>query len=139
MPSRDARNWMLSEALNALARAENLQRRFFALSPNAESGPPCWEPPVDILETEREILVLVALPGVDTKQVEVRIDGNALLVRGRRMLPAEFRNATIHRLELPQGRFERRIPIPAGQYAIRTRAVDGCLELVLEKTTGDAQ
>jgi HSP20 family molecular chaperone IbpA len=51
------------------------------------------------------------------------------------MFPAELRNAIIHRLELPQGRFERRVPLPAGRYtAVRRSASDGYLLIVLEKS-----
>ena len=39
-----------------------------------------------------------------------------LLIAGERVLPQELRTATIHRLELPQGRFERQVPLPAGRY-----------------------
>ena len=49
------------------------------------------------------------------------------------MLPPELQRAVIHRLELPQGRFERRIPLPAGRYALRSAAGYGCLVFTLEK------
>jgi HSP20 family molecular chaperone IbpA len=46
-----------------------------------------------------------------------------------------LRTATIHRLELPQGRFERRIELPAGRYdSVRRTAVNGCLVISLTKT-----
>ena len=78
--------------------------------PRGETLGPCWEPPVDVLETEHEVLVFVALPGVDPAGVEARIEDGQLVVSGRRILPPELRRAVIHRLELPQGRFERRDP-----------------------------
>ena len=102
--------------------------------PPRRDGPgPCWEPPVDVLETDTEILVLVALPGVDPARVEAAIEDGQLVVRGRRVLPPQLRRAVIHRLELPQGRFERRIPLPAGRYALQAGAGYGCLVLTLEK------
>lgn len=133
MAARDRENWMMSEALNALARAERMQRRFFDLS-SKTSGEPCWEPPMDVLETEREILVFIALPGVNPDRMEVLLEGSELIVRGRRVLPPELRRAVIHRLELPQGRFERRIALPGGQYTIHRQTMDGCLLLRLDKT-----
>ena len=46
-----------------------------------------------------------------------------------------MRTAIIHRLELPQGRFERRIRLPAGRYsAIHRSEFKGCLLVTLEKT-----
>jgi len=116
-----------------LARAERLHREFFRPIQSA-SRLPAWEPPVDILETVREVLVLVALPGVDAERVEVATEGGDLIFAGVRTLPAELRTAVIHRLELPQGRFERRVRLPAGAYSgIRRAVVDGCLLITLQK------
>jgi HSP20 family protein len=127
-------NWMLSEAIDTLARAERLHRQFFSLQPSAGSQESSWEPPIDVLETEQEILILVALPGVDPEDVEAVIDSGTLIVSGRRVLPVELRNARIHRLELPQGRFERRIVLPIGRYAVSRFAVNGCIVLRLAKS-----
>ncbi len=116
-----------------LARAERLHQQFFQ---PVRSGlrQPAWEPPVDLLETEREVLVLVALPGVDPQRVEAAIEGGDLIVGGSRVLPPEWRSAVIHRLELPQGRFERRLRLPAGRYgAVRHTTAFGCLVISLEK------
>jgi len=50
------------------------------------------------------------------------------------VLPPELRTATIHRLELPQGRFERRVRLPTGRYRdVRRSAADGCLVVTLRK------
>jgi HSP20 family protein len=98
---------------------------------------PVWEPPVDVLETERAVLVLVALPGVNPDRVEASIDGSDLVFSGNRVYPAEMRTAIIHRLELPQGRFERRVRLPAGRYsAVQRSACDGCLVITLQKSGG---
>ena len=116
-----------------LARAERLNRELFRPLA-AVARLPAWEPPVDMLETEREVLVLVALPGVNPDRVEAAIDGGDLVVAGMRVLPSELRTAVIHRLELPQGRFERRVRLPAGRYsAVRRSVADGCLLVALEK------
>jgi HSP20 family protein len=127
-------NWMLSEAIDSLARADRLHRQFFSLQPSAGSQESSWEPPVDVLETDEEILILVALPGVNPEEVEAVIDGGTLIVSGRRVLPVELRDARIHRLELPQGRFERRIVLPIGRYAVSRFAVNGCIVLRLSKS-----
>jgi len=87
-----------------------------------------------VLETEREFLILIALPGVDPDQVAAVIDNGTLIISGHRVLPAELRSARIHRLELPQGHFERRIALPAGRYAVSRFAVHGCVGLRLSKT-----
>ncbi|HEV2650798.1 MAG TPA: Hsp20/alpha crystallin family protein, partial [Rhizomicrobium sp.] len=95
---------------------------------------PQWEPPVDVLETPLEVLIFVALPGVNPDRVETRIEGGALVLSGVRQLPRELRTAVIHRLELPQGRFFRRIGLPAGRYSsVHSTSVDGCLIVALKK------
>ncbi len=81
------------------------------------------------------MLVLVALPGVDLGEVKALIDSGQLIISGDRTYPAEMRTAVIHRLELPQGRFERRIDLPAGRYsAIHRSASNGCLLITLQKS-----
>ncbi len=127
------RHWMWSVACEMLARAERLHRELFRpLESSARH--PVWEPPVDILETEREVLVLVALPGVNQDAAEAVIEDGHLLIAGTRTLPPELTTAVIHRLELPQGRFQRRVSLPAGRYSgIRRTAVDGCLLIILQK------
>jgi HSP20 family molecular chaperone IbpA len=126
------RNWMWSEACEMLARAERLHRELFR--PAGLAAVPSWEPPVDMLETEGEVIVLVALPGVNPDQVDAAVDGNELVVAGTRVLPAELGTAVIHRLELPQGRFERRVRLPPGRYnAVHRSAADGCLVITLQK------
>ncbi len=130
------RDWMWSEACDMLARADRMHRSFFSPTKGSTQSP-AWEPPVDVIETEREVIVLVALPGVDASHSEAVIDGGELVVSGTRVLPKELHTATIHRLELPQGRFARRVPLPAGRYRTARRAsVDGCLLIALEKVEG---
>jgi HSP20 family protein len=113
------RDWMWSEAFAMLARVDRLHREFFRPVGSA-SHQPAWEPPVDILETVHEVLVFVALPGVDAEQVEAAIDGDDLVIAGTRLLPRELQTAVIHRLELPQGRFERRVRLPGNNEATHT-------------------
>ncbi|HEV2631339.1 MAG TPA: Hsp20/alpha crystallin family protein [Pseudolabrys sp.] len=132
----DFRNdWMWSEACEVLVRAERMHREFFRPIRTA-ARVPAWEPPVDVLETDRDVLVFFALPGVDPDRVEAVIEDGTLLVAGLRVLPPELQTATIHRLELPQGRFEKRVRLPAGRYAnVRRSMANGCLLITLEKGT----
>jgi len=66
-------NWMLSEAIEQLSRAERMHRQFFSLTAAAESRGSTWEPPIDVIETNDEVLIFVALPGVDPGGVEAVI------------------------------------------------------------------
>ncbi|MDX3909827.1 MAG: Hsp20/alpha crystallin family protein [Sphingobium sp.] len=135
MTSDRSRKWMWGDAVVLLDQMQRLNHQGFAPG-RAAGGGANWEPPADMLETDHEVLVLVALPGVDVEQTEAIIEDGMLVVRGRRILPAELRTARIHRLELPQGRFERRLPLPAGRYdAVHRSSVNGCLLVTLHKAS----
>jgi HSP20 family protein len=132
MSGNDTIDWMLSEAIKSLSRTERLHSQLFILQSGTPE--PSWEPPIDVLETDAEMLIFVALPGVDPERVEAIIENGTLVISGSRALPAELRNARIHRLELPQGRFERQIALPSGRYAVSRFAVNGCVVFRLLKS-----
>jgi HSP20 family molecular chaperone IbpA len=124
---------MWAEALQMLSQAERLQRQLFHPG-GRRASEACWEPPVDVLETDREVLILAALPGVDPEDVATVIEDGVLVLSGRRTLLPQLQTAVIHRLELPQGCFERRIPLPAGRYdGVRRVVTNGCLQVSLRK------
>jgi len=130
MRSRDSTSWMWGDALSMLEQAERLHRQFFRAG---QSGAQCWEPPVDIIEGQDAIAVLVALPGVPADAISVTFDADGVRIAGVRRLPAS-RTARIHRLEIPYGRFERRVALPL--HALEPAApelVDGCLVITLKK------
>lgn len=132
MKRRDPSPWMWSEAVDLLDRAERLQRQFFRLSAGAER--PRWEPPIDVYASGDEILVEVALPGVVPDRVELVCTPGELMVRGDRRLPVRRGDAAIQRLEIPYGRFERRLTLPAGAWAlVGQEFANGCLQLLLAR------
>ena len=134
MRSRDPRSWMWAEALELLQDAERLQRQFFRIG--VLQGAPCWEPPVDLYEHGNELMLLVALPGVTPQQLQVVLTPTQIIVRGERSLPTNSRRAAIHRLEIPYGRFERRIALPAGEFELIDQGLElGCLVLQLRRIT----
>ncbi len=133
MAIKDNERWMWSEACEMLMRAERLHRQLFQPEGGARQAP-AWEPPADVFETSSHVVIYVALPGVDPDHVELAINGGELVISGARRIPAELRDAAIHRLELPQGRFRRHIPLPTGAYdQIAKKAADGCLLILLRK------
>jgi HSP20 family molecular chaperone IbpA len=129
----DPAAWMWADAVQMLSKAERLQRQLFHPA-GRRPGKACWEPPVDVIETEREVLILAALPGVDPEAVQTVIEDGVLILSGTRVLPPELATAVIHRLELPQGCFERRVRLPAGRYdSVRRAVANGCLLVSLHK------
>lgn len=133
MPSRDLERWMWAEACALLDQAERLQRQFF--DPPGRRGPNrAWQPPVDIYSTGNELVIMAALPGVTSERLEVGIDGGTLVIAGERRPPEALRGHHVQRLEIPRGRFERRLRLPPGAYHIeRLELRHGCLLLVLHR------
>ena len=123
---------MWAEARRVIERAERLHQRFFDLAGSAQE--PCWEPPVDMMETDSGLFIEIALPGVDPQRIEARFEGGILAVIAERDLRLPAEPALIRRLELPHGRFERRVPLPGGRYELeRQQLINGCLQIFLRK------
>ena len=130
MRSRDLTSWMWGDALSMLEQADRLQRQFFRA---CAADPHCWEPPIDVVETMDAEIVYVALPGVPSSAITVRFHPDGVTVSGMRRLPASSA-AQIHRVEIPYGRFERRIVLPlAALEPAAPEMSDGCLVLTLKK------
>lgn len=131
MKRRSIEDWMWSEAVGMLERAERLQREFFRPGPQARRG---WQPPADIYETEAHVWVVIAMPGVEANSLQAALNGNWLRVSGERPLPAEAQRGAIHRLELPYGVFERQLELPPFVYELEGQTLkEGCLYLKLRK------
>jgi HSP20 family molecular chaperone IbpA len=119
---------MWSDALSMLEQAERLRRQFFR---TCAAEPHAWEPPIDVIETTDAVIVYVALPGVPSSATTVRYEFDGITVSGIRRLPAS-RTATIHRVEIPYGRFQRRIVLSLAALEPRTSEMsEGCLVLTL--------
>jgi HSP20 family protein len=131
---RNQRPYMWAEAFDLLERAGRLHRQFFRFGDAAGSSAPRWEPPVDVLETAGRLVVTVALPGVNANHVEIEASDGALTVRARRAAPIDADTRAIRHLEIPYGRFERRIELPPGLYElVSNELIDGCLYIALAK------
>jgi HSP20 family molecular chaperone IbpA len=124
---------MWAEACALIDRAERLQRQFF--QPGFPAAPaPTWQPPVDVMESERELIIMAALPGVEPRDLKVTITADILSIAGLRRLPAMARSAAIHRLEIPYGSFQRRIQLPSSRLELSgSELASGCLFLTLTK------
>jgi HSP20 family protein len=135
MSSRHPNDWMWAQACDLIEQAERMHRQFFRLAATAPARA-AWEPPVDVFEDEREVVIVVALPGVPAERVEVSVEAGELVVRAERSLPSAGARFALRRLEIPYGRFERRIPLREVRLEGGTRELaDGCLTLRLTKSS----
>jgi HSP20 family protein len=94
-----------------------------------------WSPPVDIYETESEIVIKMELPGVDAKAVSVSVESDVLTIRGDRHHERDLKTETYHRMECSNGRFLRSFSIPntVASDHLRFNHKDGLLTLALAK------
>lgn len=132
MTYRQRKAWMWAEACETLSQAERLHQQFFRLGQAAHHA--AWEPPIDLLQHGAQLRVVVALPGVAPEQVKLRLDGDGLFIEAVRVGGLNLEASTIHRLEIPYGRFARRVKLPAGTYELKEKFFrHGCLTLTLIK------
>jgi HSP20 family protein len=123
---------MWSEALRLLEQADRLQRQFFLAS-----EPASWQPPVDVIERGGELRLQVALPGVSPDSVTVAADADGITLSALRSFPCREPGAHIHRVEIPYGRFQRRIDFPVHLYEFRSKSqLDGVLTLIFRRKEG---
>ena len=130
---------MWGEALSLLEQADRLHRQFFRVA-GAESAH-SWEPPADVVETAELIQVHIALPGVPPESISIAIEPGGVTVSALRAFPCRETGAHIHRIEIPYGRFERRIVLALHDpympiELVGKQLVDGVLTLTFRKKEG---
>lgn len=92
----------------------------------------------DVYQTQNEVIVLVDLPGIrDMRQIDLRVDGDTLLIKGQYTSPYEHYEATLN--ERPKGEFERVVQLGAKvtKQNSRARYQKGVLEVRLFKVNRD--
>src|SRR5438105_11638064 len=101
MQDRTSRmNRLFRELLNSEAPEEALTTTSFA-------------PPVDIYEDEHNIALKLEVPGIDEKDIDVRIDNNTLTVHGERKIEKEEKEENFRRVERQYGSFTRSFTLPS--------------------------
>ena len=135
-------NWVWQQAEDLLLEAEKIRWGFLSSAAALRSNPlvehASWGPAVNVIETGDAFWILAALPGVETDQVQIRIEENGWLVLvGRRALRKDLKAGAIHILEIPTGSFERRIRLPEGFHFIlgEKSLSNGILFIELKKAT----
>ncbi len=128
-------HWMWLRALAIAEEAERLQRGFLRyLGPTEQAV--SWEPPVDIHESDEGVVLLIALPGVAPEDIEIRLEDAALVVSASRLVSCPPHRGLIRRLEIPHGRFVRRIALTGPTRIAESRYRNGCLEIRLVPAAG---
>jgi HSP20 family protein len=92
-----------------------------------------WAPAVDIYEQGGDIVLKAELPGVQPKDVDIRVENNTLTLRGERRLDQEVKREQYHRVERSYGAFTRSFTLPTvvDTEKIKADFRDGVLRVTL--------
>lgn len=71
-----------------------------------------WLPPIEMNETEKEMVVSAALPGVKPDDINVEVVGHSLILSGETRREKHYDEKQCHRSEFQYGQFMRRVPLP---------------------------
>jgi HSP20 family protein len=71
-----------------------------------------FAPPVDVYEDEHDITLKIEVPGIDEKDIDVRIENNTLTVHGERKFEKEEKEENFRRVERQYGSFTRSFTLP---------------------------
>lgn len=119
-----------------LAHFHRAGKRPTILFSHSAQPSPGWAPAMDVYETPAALFILLDLAGIDARQTEVHAEPHLLIVRGVRRAPSRpEEQRSYHALEIPYGRFERSVRLPAGLDTSEAKASyrDGLLEITLPK------
>ena len=94
-----------------------------------------WAPPVDIYETENELVVKADLPDLQEKDIDVRVENNTLTIRGERKFEKAVNEDNYLRVERAYGPFTRSFSLPntVSSENIRAEYRNGVLTLHMSK------
>jgi HSP20 family protein len=109
---------------------------FRDLNDGEEAVPaPSFAPPVDIYEDAKKVVLKLEVPGIDQKDLDIRVENHTLTVKGERKFEAEEKEQNFHRIERRYGSFFRAFTLPS---TVDTESVQatynaGVLKLELAK------
>ncbi len=94
-----------------------------------------WAPAVDIYETEGEVVLTAEIPGIEEKDIEIKVEDNTLTLRGERKFEKETKEENYHRIERAYGSFFRSFTLPGyvDQDKIEAEHENGILKVRMPK------
>lgn len=119
---QDRMNRLFRESYNDAGPEESLTSSSFA-------------PAVDVYEDEHTVTLKIEVPGIDEKDIDVRIENNVLTLKGERRADNEVKRDSYHRVERSYGAFTRAFTLPTTVDTTKVKAdfKDGLLRVVLPK------
>src|SRR2546423_944494 len=96
---QDRMNRLFRESYNDAGQDESLTTSRFA-------------PAVDVYEDEQQVTLKIEVPGIDEKDIDVRVENNTLTVQGERKIEKEEKVENYRRVERQYGSFNRTFTLP---------------------------
>jgi len=113
----------------------DLDRLMYSANEDDSSSVASWIPAVDIREEEKQFVLHVDLPGVESDKIEVTLEKGILTIRGHRELANRDERSGFRRVERVSGAFYRRFALPdtADSQSVKARYNNGVLEVTIPK------
>ena len=94
-----------------------------------------WNPSVDVFENDNEVVFKAELPGMNAKDIDVKLENNILTLKGERRFEKETKEENYHRIEREYGTFSRSFALPTAVNGEKVTAEykDGVLKVTLPK------
>jgi HSP20 family protein len=110
---------------------------FTGQSEGKELAASTWAPAVDIFETENDLVMTAEVPGIDEKDIEIKIEDNTLILKGARKFEKETKEENYHRIERSYGSFYRAFTLPNSidPEKIQAEHENGVLKITMPKRT----
>jgi HSP20 family protein len=105
------------------------------LSKSAHGSYGDWLPPVDIYETDSEIVIVAELPGIKEEELDIQMADGVLVLKGEKKYPVDGDSDNYYRLERAYGKFNRSFAIPntVDVNSVKASLKDGLLKITLQK------
>jgi HSP20 family protein len=127
--------WDQSQGFTLRDQVNRLFEDNFSRDRSGRADLASWAPPVDIYETENELVVKADLPDLQEKDIDVRVENNTLTIRGERKFERDVNEDNYLRVERAYGSFTRSFSLPntVSSENIRAEYRNGVLTLHMAK------
>jgi len=129
--------WKPSRELTTLRdEMDKIWNRFFGEWPGMEPFRTEWVPSLDVSETKNNIVVKSEVPGMDPKDIDISLVGDALTIKGEKKQEREEKDENYHRIERSYGTFSRSVRLPQDVQSDKIKAnyKNGILKITLPKS-----
>lgn len=125
----------LREMMRVFSRAEELLSALYELELEVELVSPVFTPPLDLLFTDHHLYLVFEVPGVRRGDMRLWVAPQLVYLAGTRRRLSQFGSPRFYQMEIPYGRFERRVelPYPVDPNSSQVKLEWGVLTLTLKR------